>query len=173
MSRMPRRTGAASRPTRLQGKGNKDTEIALARLLRANHISRWRRHPPPLKLPSSPRLRRTRWRTGGKVGIGDGKRKAETTETVAPAASLWRVSRTRLQQARGGRRREDGAIPKQQASRPTIRKGTRPRMDARQRVPTNDEATERRARRARPTTISVDFIFLRERVVVFVDGCFW
>jgi len=30
--------------SRIRGRGNKDTEIALARLLRANHVSGWRRH---------------------------------------------------------------------------------------------------------------------------------
>ncbi len=29
--------------SRIRGKGNKDTEIALAKLLRANHIAGWRR----------------------------------------------------------------------------------------------------------------------------------
>jgi len=32
---------------------------------------------------------------------------------------------------------------------------------------------ERRAGTARPTNIRTDFIFLRQRVAVFVDGCFW
>ena len=34
-------------------------------------------------------------------------------------------------------------------------------------------ATMRRARRSRPTNIRTDFVFRRERVAVFVDGCFW
>ena len=32
---------------------------------------------------------------------------------------------------------------------------------------------ERRARRSRPTNIRTDFIFRRQRIAVFVDGCFW
>ena len=32
---------------------------------------------------------------------------------------------------------------------------------------------ERRARRSRPTRIRADFVFRRQRVAVFVDGCFW
>lgn len=36
---------------RIRGKGNKDTELALAKLLRFNRISGWRRHLP---LPGKP-----------------------------------------------------------------------------------------------------------------------
>lgn len=32
--------------SRIRGKGNKDTEVALAKLLRANSITGWRRHYP-------------------------------------------------------------------------------------------------------------------------------
>ncbi len=46
------------------------------------------------------------------------------------------------------------------------RRGERSRMDARQRVPTPKRIRSGRA-------VRVDFIFRRERVVVFVDGCFW
>ncbi|MGD1021031.1 MAG: hypothetical protein ABSA12_17125 [Verrucomicrobiia bacterium] len=107
---MPQRIGAASRPTRLRGKGNKDTEIALAKLLRANGITGWRRQQ--------------------RVRVGGGK----------TACSLRSPHLNPLPQ--GARRRKA-------------------------------ESKERRSRRDRPTTVRVDFIFRRERVVVFVDGCFW
>ena len=32
---------------------------------------------------------------------------------------------------------------------------------------------KRRARRPRPTSVRVDFVFWKPRVAVFVDGCFW
>jgi DNA mismatch endonuclease (patch repair protein) len=89
--------------SRIRGKGNKDTEIALARLLRANGITGWRRQ--------------------ANVRVEGGKRKGETTEI--------------LRQAQDDRRRK------------------------------------RRSRRDRPTTVRVDFTFPKQRVVVFVDGCFW
>jgi DNA mismatch endonuclease (patch repair protein) len=37
--------------SRIRGKGNKDTEIALAKLLRGNGITGWRRHQPVLGRP--------------------------------------------------------------------------------------------------------------------------
>jgi DNA mismatch endonuclease, patch repair protein len=37
--------------SRIRGKGNRDTELALARLLRAEHITGWRRHYPILGRP--------------------------------------------------------------------------------------------------------------------------
>lgn len=37
--------------SRIRGKGNRDTEVALARLLRAEHITGWRRHYPVLGKP--------------------------------------------------------------------------------------------------------------------------
>jgi DNA mismatch endonuclease, patch repair protein len=82
--------------SRIRGKGNKDTEIALAKLLRASGIVGWRRQE--------------------KVRIEGGKRRSR-------------------------RERPTTAKPPRQGTRPTT---TRP-----------------------------DFIFPRERVVVFVDGCFW
>ena len=85
--------------SRIRGKGNKDTEIALAKLLRANHVTGWRRQ--------------------GKVRIGDGKGRESGEGRV-----------------RGERRAGSGG-------------GTR------------------------RAAVRVDFIFRRERVVVFVDGCFW
>jgi DNA mismatch endonuclease (patch repair protein) len=81
------------------GRGNRDTELALARLLRANHISGWRRQQ--------------------KLRIEGKKRRA------GPAR------------------------------------------------PTGARQPERRARRSRPTNVGIDFVFPKERVVVFVDGCFW
>jgi DNA mismatch endonuclease, patch repair protein len=37
--------------SRIRGRGNRDTEVALARLLRANGIRGWRRHQPILGRP--------------------------------------------------------------------------------------------------------------------------
>ena len=37
--------------SRIRGKGNRDTEIALAKLMRANGITGWRRHQPILGRP--------------------------------------------------------------------------------------------------------------------------
>ncbi|HUI06395.1 MAG TPA: hypothetical protein VL486_05265 [Verrucomicrobiae bacterium] len=70
--------------SRIRGRGNKDTELALAKLLRANRITGWRR---------------------------------------------------------------------QQGLR--------------------IEGTKRRAGTARPTNVGIDFVFPKQRVAVFVDGCFW
>jgi DNA mismatch endonuclease (patch repair protein) len=42
----------------------------------------------------------------------------------------------------------------------------------RQQIIRVDDA-RRRAGRARPTNVSVDFAFPKQRVAVFVDGCFW
>ena len=93
--------------SRIRGHGNKDTEIALAKLLRRCHITGWRRQQKLL--------------------------------------------------IEGGNRR------------------TGPFDDAQDRPArtTNDETGGRRARRSRPTKVGVDFIFPRQRVAVFVDGCFW
>jgi DNA mismatch endonuclease, patch repair protein len=85
--------------SRIRGRGNKDTEIALAKLLRAEGITGWRRQM--------------------KVRIEGGK----------------------------------GTNPPRGGTRPTT--------------------AERRLRRERPTRVRVDFVFRKERVVVFVDGCFW
>jgi len=35
------------------------------------------------------------------------------------------------------------------------------------------EGQKRRAGAARPTNVGIDFLFPKERVAVFVDGCFW
>lgn len=75
--------------SRIRGRGNKDTEVALAKLLRAAHISGWRRQ---VQLRSA------------ECGIRNGRAHGVTRSTA----------------------------------------------------------------RVRP-----DFTFLRERVVIFVDGCFW
>jgi len=75
----------------IRGRGNKGTELALAKLFRAHSISGWRRQGV------------IRMAGGKRQGVGDGRR-----------------------------------------DRPT-----------------------------RPTNIRTDFIFTRQRVAVFVDGCFW
>ncbi|MGD0058414.1 MAG: hypothetical protein ABSD58_03260, partial [Verrucomicrobiia bacterium] len=88
--------------SRIRGKGNRDTEVALMKLLRANGIRGWRRQ---------------------RVVRLSVKRKAGLPTPTPP------------------------------------RRGTGGEYD--------------RKRDARATKIAVDFIFRRERVVVFVDGCFW
>jgi G:T-mismatch repair DNA endonuclease (very short patch repair protein) len=84
--------------SRIRGRGNKDTEIALAKLLRKFGIKGWRRQQ--------------------KLRI-EGK-----TRRAGPAC------------------------------------------------PTGGDTT-RRAQRSRPTNIQVDFLFPKQRVAIFVDGCFW
>jgi DNA mismatch endonuclease (patch repair protein) len=81
--------------SRIRGRGNKDTELALAHLLRAHKISGWRRHV--------------------RVAVEGRKPKVE-------------------------RKSKSGSRPSSLVSRLTVRP---------------------------------DFVFLKSRTAVFVDGCFW
>jgi DNA mismatch endonuclease (patch repair protein) len=82
---------------RIRGRGNLETELALARLLRAHGVTGWRRQQ--------------------KLRIEGRKRRARTAEAQ--------------------RRRRRGL------------------------------------RQSRPTNVGIDFLFPKQRVAVFVDGCFW
>jgi DNA mismatch endonuclease (patch repair protein) len=82
---------------RIRSRGNRDAEVALARLLRANGITGWRRQQV--------------------VRIHGERRRARTAEAQ--------------------RRRRRGL------------------------------------RQSRPTNVGIDFLFPKQRVAVFVDGCFW
>ena len=81
--------------SRIRGRGNKDTELALAKLLRANGISGWRRQ----------------------INLTIGRRRRK--ETHSSKQNLVRASSPRL------------------------------------------------------LRVKPDFVFRRERLAVFVDGCFW
>jgi DNA mismatch endonuclease (patch repair protein) len=83
--------------SRIRGRGNKETELALAKLLRQFGVTGWRRQQI-IRLPTT-------------------KRRARTAEALRDAA--------------------------------------------------------RRVRQSRPTNIGTDFVFRKQRVAVFVDGCFW
>jgi len=89
--------------SRIRSRGNKDTELALAKLLRRNKITGWRRH----------------FEIRGRAVLPRGQ--------------------------------------KNQA--------------AQQRRPTDNQRT---ARRSVPTFhVKPDFVFLKSRTAIFVDGCFW
>ena len=104
--------------SRVRSRGNKDTELALVRLLRANKISGWRRH-----------------------------------ERVAVESSWLRVER---------------------------QKWGNPSPGLRPPSPQSGEGAAR-ARRGPPQpstfnpqlTVRPDFVFRKQRTVIFVDGCFW
>ena len=96
--------------SRIRSRGNERTELALARLLRREGITGWRRHLS-ISLKKTP-------------GQGTGP----TTKGVRPRSGVGRVP------SPGGR----------------------------------TKANPRRRSTVRP-----DFVFLKQRVVVFVDGCFW
>jgi DNA mismatch endonuclease (patch repair protein) len=85
--------------SRIRSRGNRDTELALAKLLRARRISGWRRH-------------------------------------VLVCATVER-SRLRVESGKAGRRN-----PQRSTLNP-------------------------------PLTVRPDFVFSRQRTVIFVDGCFW
>jgi DNA mismatch endonuclease, patch repair protein len=53
--------------SRIRGRGNKDTELALAALLRRNNIPGWRRHLPVRATVDSSKLRVERKKRQGKV----------------------------------------------------------------------------------------------------------
>jgi DNA mismatch endonuclease (patch repair protein) len=82
--------------SRIRGRGNRDTELALARLLRANHITGWRRH-----------------------------------SLVRVASGKWQVTR---------KARASVLSP---------------------------------VTRHLSLTVRPDFVFLKSRTAIFVDGCFW
>ncbi len=86
--------------SRIRGRGNRDTELALAKLLRRHHITGWRRH---LKIKL------------GKLRIKGQESTPQKTRNTSPT-----VARTRTQ-----------------------------------------------------LFVHPDFVFSRQRTVVFVDGCFW
>ena len=93
--------------SRIRGRGNKDTELVLAKLLRANGISGWRRH--------------------ALVRVASGKRQV----TRKARASVLSPAR-------------------------------------------RAEASERRlVTRHLSLTVRPDFVFIKSRTAVFVDGCFW
>jgi len=92
--------------SRIRGRGNKDTELALAILLRANGITGWRRHVQIVGRDAA--LRRPRAHPGRKIPAA---LPPETAQHAVPTMPTFRV---------------------------------------------------------RP-----DFVFLKLRTAVFVDGCFW
>jgi len=102
--------------SRIRSGGNKDTELALARLLRAHGIVGWRRHLPVRVAVDGLRLR------------VDGRRRRGKKQVMSDG---WRVTR--------------------KISSPRSSPGTRHSSLA-----------------VRP-----DFVFLKSRTAVFVDGCFW
>ena|SRR2546422_565873 len=89
---------------RIRGRGNKATELALAKLLRAQGINGWRRQI--------------------KLRIAD----SACAAASADKCGLWIEGK---------------------------------------------KVGKRRAGPSRPTTVRPDFVFRRERVAVFADGCFW
>jgi DNA mismatch endonuclease (patch repair protein) len=93
--------------SRIRSRGNRDTELALAKLLRAHGISGWRRH---------------------------------LLTRVMVESRLLRVERTRTSPQRG--------------------------EGVRQRTPQPSTINPQLA--VRP-----DFVFLKSRTAIFVDGCFW
>ena len=98
--------------SRIRGRGNKDTELALAKLLRTYKISGWRRH----------------------------------VKLRATVESRWlRVERKRT------------------SPRPSPRRG-----EGAARASVSSPVTRHLSLTVRP-----DFIFLKSRTAVFVDGCFW
>jgi len=110
--------------SRIRSRGNKDTEIALAKLLRANHITGWRRQVRLVVRSQEP-------------------------STAALRAMVDKAGR------RGKRRR-----PKTEALR-QVREGLA--------TPVGAQGDRER----RGATVRVDFLFPKQRVAVFVDGCFW
>jgi len=86
--------------SRIRGRGNRDTELALAKLLRLHHITGWRRH-----------LR---------IKLGELSIKGQEFTTQKPRNASSSVARTPAQ-----------------------------------------------------CFVHPDFVFIRQRTVVFVDGCFW
>ena len=96
--------------SRIRSRGNERTELALARLLRREGITGWRRHLS-ISLKKTP-----------DQGTGP------TTKGVRPRSGVGRVP------SLGGR----------------------------------TKANPRRRTAVRP-----DFVFRKERVIIFVDGCFW
>ena len=94
--------------SRIRGRGNKDTELALARLLRANGISGWRRHllvratvdSPWLRVESGRNQRRTSPRPSPQRGEGVRRRNTQLSTpnpqlTVRPDF-VFRKSRTAI-----------------------------------------------------------------------------
>ena len=93
----------------IRGRGNKNTEIALAKLLRANGISGWRRHV--------------------RVAVEGRKSKVEGKHT-SPRPSPQRGEGNVISGSR-----HSSLVPR--------------------------------------LTVRPDFVFLKSRMAVFVDGCFW
>jgi DNA mismatch endonuclease (patch repair protein) len=116
--------------SRIRSRGNKDTELALAKLLRANRITGWRRH----------------------------------LLIRATVESSWLRARSRFI---GVERQKRGNT----SSGPALRGPPSPQS--------GEGAALVRRGTPQPSTfnpqlaVRPDFVFLKSRTAIFVDGCFW
>ena len=106
--------------SRIRSRGNKDTELALARLLRANGISGWRRQ---IQIRTSPR---------------PSPQKSDNSSQPSPGLATLFHSRGRGKRGEGEPRRNS----------------QRSMFDSQ-------------------LTVRPDFVFLKLKLALFVDGCFW
>ena len=105
--------------SRIRSRGNKATELALARLLRVQRISGWRRHLL---------IRAT----------------VDSSKLIVDSPKRRVVGRRRREESHSSKAKVSGS-------------GQKP-----------DRASSPRLLRVKP-----DFVFLKSRTAVFVDGCFW
>jgi DNA mismatch endonuclease (patch repair protein) len=111
----------------IRGRGNKETELALAKLLRHNGIKGWKRHLQISIVDLATETQRH----------GDTKSKVQSLKSKVRNVEGFQVGRFKFQ----GKTAREYALP--------TRCG-------------------KRKFKVRP-----DFVFRKERLAVFVDGCFW
>ncbi len=115
--------------SRIRGRGNKDTELALAKLLKRHGIKGWRRHVEIRGRDAA--LRRHR--------PVQGRNKPGTVATLHASRTSQRDVPTSKRGAHGLSRHSQATA---EVTRPTFR-------------------------------VKPDFVFLKSRTAIFVDGCFW
>jgi DNA mismatch endonuclease (patch repair protein) len=126
--------------SRIRGRGNRETKLALGKLLRAARITGWRRQV---------------------------RLKVEGSNT-SPRPSPQKNVRSR-QPSPGLRPPSDSLAPARSA-----RKGPSPAVNSFRRFPSSSSPVPTGVgQRGEGVRVRPDFVFRKERVVIFVDGCFW
>ncbi|WP_395753941.1 hypothetical protein [Prosthecobacter sp.] len=181
--------------SRIRSTGNAATELRLRALLRAEKITGWRRHVP-LALPpvpsASPQARsRASASTKASARSRDGARtpsKTKTnTKTKSTAKDAVKVSGKNKASAQAkAKAKASGTGTVAEAGTSTITgTGKSPgKANAKSKAKSNAKAqptlrgspgarAAQGARGLRKPRVRPDFVFRAERLVIFVDGCFW